>query len=162
MVYPRHECYILYPSHEGTIPKGDRISSEYIEIRPHQWRNLGQLGYVAPLRQFRNRRISSANPSVLGHCHLMMDNLQEAYTSYQQALYHLRDPKVGGSLSGTCGCANVTLTCDRVFRNRNCGMGLVSSMTAMALLIMRRKLSLRLCEWPRTSKRPTKSTSDWV
>lgn len=24
-----------------------------------------------------------------------MDNLQEAYTSYQQALYHLRDPKVG-------------------------------------------------------------------
>lgn len=31
----------------------------------------------------------------LGHCHLMMDNLQEAYTSYQQALYHLRDPKVG-------------------------------------------------------------------
>lgn len=30
----------------------------------------------------------------LGHCHLMMDNLQEAYTSYQQALYHLHDPKV--------------------------------------------------------------------
>jgi glucose repression mediator protein len=30
----------------------------------------------------------------LGHCHLMMDNLQDAYTSYQQALYHLRDPKV--------------------------------------------------------------------
>ncbi|KAJ0422744.1 hypothetical protein BJY00DRAFT_300033 [Aspergillus carlsbadensis] len=29
----------------------------------------------------------------LGHCYLMMDNLQEAYTSYQQALYHLRDPK---------------------------------------------------------------------
>lgn len=26
-----------------------------------------------------------------------MDNLQEAYTSYQQALYHLRDPKVGYS-----------------------------------------------------------------
>lgn len=25
----------------------------------------------------------------------MMDNLQDAYTSYQQALYHLRDPKVG-------------------------------------------------------------------
>ena len=27
----------------------------------------------------------------------MMDNLQEAYTSYQQALYHLRDPKVSVS-----------------------------------------------------------------
>lgn len=31
---------------------------------------------------------------VPGHCHLMMDNLQDAYTSYQQALYYLRDPKV--------------------------------------------------------------------
>jgi general transcriptional corepressor CYC8 len=30
----------------------------------------------------------------LGHCHLMMDNLQEAYTAYQQALYYLPDPKV--------------------------------------------------------------------
>jgi hypothetical protein len=29
-----------------------------------------------------------------------MDNLQEAYTSYQQALYHLRDPKV--SYNGRC------------------------------------------------------------
>lgn len=24
----------------------------------------------------------------------MMDNLQEAYSAYQQALYHLTDPKV--------------------------------------------------------------------
>jgi len=29
-----------------------------------------------------------------GHCYLMMDNLQEAYSAYQQALYHLQDPKV--------------------------------------------------------------------
>lgn len=29
----------------------------------------------------------------LGHCYLMMDDLQKAYTAYQQALYHLRDPK---------------------------------------------------------------------
>ncbi|KIW01128.1 uncharacterized protein PV09_07414 [Verruconis gallopava] len=29
----------------------------------------------------------------LGHCYLMMDNLQEAYSAYQQALYHLTDPK---------------------------------------------------------------------
>lgn len=35
----------------------------------------------------------------LGHCHLMMDNLQEAYTSYQQALYHLRDPKASNHRS---------------------------------------------------------------
>ncbi|EXJ57830.1 uncharacterized protein A1O5_12388 [Cladophialophora psammophila CBS 110553] len=28
----------------------------------------------------------------LGHCYLMMDNLQEAYTAYQQALYYLAKP----------------------------------------------------------------------
>ncbi len=36
-----------------------------------------------------------------GHWHhSMMDNLQEAYTSYQQALYHLRDPKVCRDILG--------------------------------------------------------------
>lgn len=29
----------------------------------------------------------------LGHCYLMMDNLQDAYHAYQQALYHLKNPK---------------------------------------------------------------------
>ncbi|RMJ00945.1 hypothetical protein BD777DRAFT_62862, partial [Yarrowia lipolytica] len=29
----------------------------------------------------------------LGHCYLMMDDLHKAYSAYQQALYHLRDPK---------------------------------------------------------------------
>ncbi|KAI7904442.1 uncharacterized protein BX663DRAFT_431845 [Cokeromyces recurvatus] len=28
----------------------------------------------------------------LGHCYIMMDNLQEAYHAYQQALYHLKNP----------------------------------------------------------------------
>jgi glucose repression mediator protein len=32
--------------------------------------------------------------SILGHCYLMMDDLQQAYSAYQQALYHLSDPKV--------------------------------------------------------------------
>lgn len=31
--------------------------------------------------------------SSVGHCYLMMDELQKAHTSYQQALYHLSDPK---------------------------------------------------------------------
>ena len=31
---------------------------------------------------------------IIGHCYLMMDDLQQAYSAYQQALYHLRDPKV--------------------------------------------------------------------
>jgi glucose repression mediator protein len=37
----------------------------------------------------------------LGHCYLMMDDLQKAYSAYQQALYHLRDPKVRNRLLGT-------------------------------------------------------------
>ncbi|QIW97335.1 hypothetical protein AMS68_002853 [Peltaster fructicola] len=31
--------------------------------------------------------------SSLGHCYLMMDDLQQAYSAYQQALYHLHDPR---------------------------------------------------------------------
>ena len=30
----------------------------------------------------------------VGHCYLMMDDLQNAYKAYQQALYHLPNPKV--------------------------------------------------------------------
>lgn len=30
----------------------------------------------------------------LGHCYLMMEDLQQAYASYQQALYHLPNPQV--------------------------------------------------------------------
>lgn len=33
--------------------------------------------------------------TLVGHCYLMMDDLQQAYSAYQQALYHLSDPKVG-------------------------------------------------------------------
>ncbi|KAI9792447.1 MAG: hypothetical protein M1816_002331 [Peltula sp. TS41687] len=41
-------------------------------------------------------KIDATNGEVwgsLGHCYLMMDDLQQAYSAYQQALYHLRDPK---------------------------------------------------------------------
>ena len=41
-------------------------------------------------------KIDPANGEVwssLGHCYLMMDDLQQAYSAYQQALYHLPDPK---------------------------------------------------------------------
>lgn len=31
---------------------------------------------------------------LLGHCYLMLDDLQRAYAAYQQALYHLNDPNV--------------------------------------------------------------------
>jgi hypothetical protein len=38
----------------------------------------------------------------------MMDDLQQAYSAYQQALYHLRDPKVCFTLY-TLGKANRAL-----------------------------------------------------
>lgn len=33
--------------------------------------------------------------SCAGHCYLMMDDLQQAYAAYQNALINLRNPKVG-------------------------------------------------------------------
>jgi tetratricopeptide (TPR) repeat protein len=35
----------------------------------------------------------------VGHCYLMMDDLQQAYAAYQNALINLRNPKVGEYLS---------------------------------------------------------------
>jgi general transcriptional corepressor CYC8 len=51
-------------------------------------------GAVEYLRQIL--KVDAANGEVwssLGHCYLMMDDLQQAYSAYQQALYHLPDPK---------------------------------------------------------------------
>jgi tetratricopeptide (TPR) repeat protein len=50
-------------------------------------------------------KVDPANGDVwgsLGHCYLMMDDLQQAYSAYQQALYHLSDPKVCCSQSTHC------------------------------------------------------------
>lgn len=51
---------------------------------------------------------------MLGHCYLMMDDLQQAYSAYQQALYHLSDPKVCFALDGYDTMTNK-------FRNQNSG-----------------------------------------
>lgn len=75
----------------------------------------------------------------LGHCHLMMDNLQDAYTSYQQALYYLHDPKVSSSLHISSTILVADYTC--LGRNPSCGMELVSCMIAMTLWIMPKRLS---------------------
>lgn len=31
----------------------------------------------------------------LAYCYLMINDLQNSYTAYQHALYHIRNPKVG-------------------------------------------------------------------
>jgi len=38
--------------------------------------------------------IKSLIISIIGHCYLMQDDLQKAYSAYQQALYLLPNPKV--------------------------------------------------------------------
>lgn len=76
-------------------------------LRHNQWSTLTLTSISHILRTqekfqdamgFLNRviKIEPANGEAwgnLGHCHLMMDNLQEAYSAYQQALYYLPDPK---------------------------------------------------------------------
>lgn len=52
----------------------------------------GSLGMKSLAYEYRKLRLIIAP---IGHCYLMLDNLQEAYSAYQQALYHLQDPKVG-------------------------------------------------------------------
>lgn len=81
------------------FPKAIEYLQTILKLDPQNgeaWSNLGTCFFF-------NRIIcdrASLTPH-LGHCHLMMDNLQEAYTSYQQALYHLRDPKVGPCVVST-------------------------------------------------------------
>ena len=91
----------------------------------------------------------------LGHCYLMIDNLQEAYSAYQQALYHLRDPKVGLLLH----LLAIKLT---VTRNPSFGTELAFSTTAMAPSTTRKRRSPRSCGCSLTLKRRMKSTSAWA
>lgn len=55
------------------------------------WSSLGRDG-----RRFENGHTLT---NLSGHCYLMMDELQQAYTAYQSALYNLRDPKVRETVS---------------------------------------------------------------
>jgi hypothetical protein len=68
----------------------------------------------------------------------MMDNLQEAYSAYQQALYHLQDPKVGFIIITDHATTNSRLFffCNR---NQSCGMVSVFSTTDMDRLNMQKK-----------------------
>jgi hypothetical protein len=45
-------------------------------------------------RHWVSNLLSLYKTNAPGHCYLMSDNLPEAYTAYQQALYHLQDLKV--------------------------------------------------------------------
>lgn len=65
--------------------------------------------------------------AALGHCYLMMDNLQEAYQAYQQALYHLSNPKVKNSV----GYIAMIMYINKHNRTLSSGMVLVFCMIVM-------------------------------
>lgn len=83
----------------------------------------------------------------------MMDDLQQAYSAYQQALYHLSDPKVCSQL--------IPSQPDRLTSSRSpsFGMALVSCTTATDPWSMPKKPSRKSCVWSRRSRKPTRSTS---
>ena len=67
----------------------------------------------------------------------MMDDLQQAYSAYQQALYHLRDPKV--SRYHVVDETNP----NAIFRNPSFGMGSGYYMIDMDLLSTLKKHFLK-------------------
>jgi tetratricopeptide (TPR) repeat protein len=72
-----------------------------LNISPENGEVWGSLGMSAVhfLVEARARRICRKLIVIMilgqpGHCYLMTDDLQKAYTAYQQALYRLPNPKV--------------------------------------------------------------------
>ena len=70
------------------FPEAMEYLRSILKLDPNNGDVWGSLGEHEPETANQQKLI------LAGHCYLMMDNLQEAYTAYQQALYYLRDPKV--------------------------------------------------------------------
>jgi glucose repression mediator protein len=70
------------------FPEAMEFLRSILKLDPNNGDVWGSLGMPEPPGGWILKLI------LTGHCYLMMDNLQEAYTAYQQALYYLRDPKV--------------------------------------------------------------------
>ncbi|KAJ3037276.1 hypothetical protein HDV00_001841 [Rhizophlyctis rosea] len=73
----------------------DRAMSAYESALRHNPYSIPALTQIAALCRAREQygKTNGEIWGALGHCYLMMDNLQKAYTAYQQALYHLPNPK---------------------------------------------------------------------
>lgn len=94
----------------------------------------------------------------LGHCYLMMDELQQAYTAYQSALYNLRDPKV---ILHSTMLISITQINNRS-RNPSCGMALASYTTDMDLWTTQRRHFVKLCVWLLNSTRQMRYIFVWA
>ncbi|KAI8875925.1 TPR-like protein [Backusella circina FSU 941] len=86
----------------------EKAMSSYEAVLRHNPYSVSALSHIASLYRGREqfskaveffKRILALQENhgeswgALGHCYLMMDNLQDAYHAYQQALYHLKHPK---------------------------------------------------------------------
>ncbi|KAF9984022.1 hypothetical protein BGZ75_004407 [Mortierella antarctica] len=86
----------------------DRAMAAYESALRHNYHSVNALKLIAELYRTRESfvkaseyfqrilSIDNANGEVwgsLGHCYLMMDELQKAYNAYQNALHHLPNPK---------------------------------------------------------------------
>jgi len=86
----------------------DKTIYSYENVLRHNPYNIKALTQIASICRIREQyskaieyfqrilNIESSNGEIwgaVGHCYLMMDDLQKAYSAYQQALYHLTNPK---------------------------------------------------------------------
>lgn len=132
------------------FPKAIEFLHHILRLDAGNGETWGSLGVSSSTAMLSMTQLTA----VLGHCNLMMDNLQDAYTSYQQALYHLRDPKVGSHRR-----VPIATSLRNSFRSRGFGTESASYMIATAPSIMQRKPSPKSCAWHPISTRPMRSTS---
>ena len=75
------------------FPKAVEYLQAILKLEPNNGEVMGSLGTCFAISR-ETRRKSVVDKSCAGHCYLMMEDLQQAYNAYQNALYHLPDPKV--------------------------------------------------------------------
>lgn len=102
------------------------------------------LGYVSP----SSIPLSPLSTSFPGHCYLMQDDLQKAYSAYQQALYLLPNPKVKFPRLQPASFSPLSR------RIPNFGMASAFSTIAMGRWITPKKLFLLSFEWKEVSISP--------
>ncbi|KAH8913865.1 TPR-like protein [Atractiella rhizophila] len=92
-----------------TLKKPEKALEAYEQALMHNALSIPALTAIASIAQARDdytkatelfaRVLALQEDSgdvwgALGHCYLMMDDLTKAYESYQQALFHMKDPRV--------------------------------------------------------------------
>lgn len=102
------QTWLLIGAVSEQLQDSDRALNAYENALRHNPISVSALTQVAGIARGREEfgkaidyyqrtlNISQENGDVwgsLGHCYLMMDDLQKAYTAYQQALYRLPNPK---------------------------------------------------------------------